>query len=107
MILWGAAHIMLRDLFTLILLHQKTVTGFEYPRACRFQKSKQFWSPHLPTFFKKMWLKLAKIDQKWNFSIFFAKSHLGGPKLICLYRFSESTCSGVFKTSYGFLYNKN
>jgi hypothetical protein len=23
-----------------------------------------------------MWLKLAKIDQKWKFSIFFAKSHI-------------------------------
>jgi hypothetical protein len=31
-------YIMLRDLFTLILLYKKPKTGFEYPRACRFRK---------------------------------------------------------------------
>jgi hypothetical protein len=53
--------------------------GFGYPRACRLRKTKpinQFRSLPLPIFFKtwfllyKMWLKLAKIDQKWIISIF-------------------------------------
>jgi hypothetical protein len=50
----------------------------------RFRKHQiKNWSPDLPlpTVFKtwfllhKMWLKLAKIDQKLNFSIFLAKFH--------------------------------
>jgi hypothetical protein len=57
----------------------KMFFGFGYPRACRFRKTKQtnqIWFLVWLNFFKtwfllhKMWLKLAKIVQKWNFSIF-------------------------------------
>jgi hypothetical protein len=75
---------MLRDLLTQKCSQKILVSDFGYPRACRFRKYQNLnRSPGLvlPTFFKtgflvhKMWLKLAKIDQKWNFSIFLKKSH--------------------------------
>jgi hypothetical protein len=59
-------------------LEYKMKTDFGYPRACRFRKyhiENRLWELPLPTFFKtlfllyKIWLKLAKMDQKWNFSI--------------------------------------
>jgi hypothetical protein len=48
-----ALHIMMRDLLTQD--EQKTVTGFRYPRACRFRKyqfENRSWELPLPTFFK-------------------------------------------------------
>jgi hypothetical protein len=120
-LLWS--HIMLRDLLTQKCEHKKTVTNFRYPRACRFRKTKQtnqFSSPPQPTFFKmwflidKIWLKLAKMNWFSNFFANFShvlsiKNHIlkkvgagGGRKLICLFGFSESACSGVSKISYGF-----
>jgi hypothetical protein len=77
--------------------HQIWVRVEGCPRACRFRKYQNLnRSPGLalPTFFKtwfllyKMWLKLAKIDQKWNFSIFLKKSHF--------FLYSFKTVCGVF-----------
>jgi hypothetical protein len=69
-------------LLPMIMLRDELIQTFGYPRACRFRKTKQtnqFWSLRLPTFFKtwfllhKMWLKLAKIDQKLTKNGFFDK----------------------------------
>jgi hypothetical protein len=58
-------------------MNSQMVTIFGYPRACRFRKHQfenRSWLLPLPIFFKtwfllhKMWLKLAKNDQKWNAS---------------------------------------
>jgi hypothetical protein len=51
----SGAHIMLRDLLTQKSVNKKTVTGFRYPRACRFRKyqfENRSWEILLPTFFK-------------------------------------------------------
>jgi hypothetical protein len=59
-------------LVDLNLMNKKTVTGFRYPRACRFRKyqfENRSWELPLPTFFKtffllhKLWLKLAKLTK--------------------------------------------
>jgi hypothetical protein len=64
--------------------YKKSLLIFGYPRACRFRKHQienRLPVLALPTFFKmwfliyKMWLKLAKIDQKWIFFDLFKKSH--------------------------------
>jgi hypothetical protein len=76
----------IQNLYTVLKnpMNQKMVAGFGYFRACRFRKrlnENRLWLLPLPTFFKtwfllhKMWLKLAKIDQKLIFSIFLKKSH--------------------------------
>jgi hypothetical protein len=68
------------------LMYNKTVTGFEYPRACRFRKCQfenRSWELPLPAFFKtwfllhKLWLRpyfsaltVAQLSQQlqlWNF----------------------------------------
>jgi hypothetical protein len=50
-----ARHIMLRDLLTQKCSHNKELTDFGYPRACRFRKHQienRFPDLTLPTFFK-------------------------------------------------------
>jgi hypothetical protein len=84
-------HIMLRDELTLKCVNFKMVFGFGYPRACRFRKTKQtnqIWFLVRLIFFKTWFLlykkgqKLAKIDQKFNFSIFLKNLKNLNPSLV-------------------------